>query len=105
MSTLRLDHPHTLTADQARDRVRALGDYLQNKYGVGVRWTGENTATIQGKYLVISFEGAVTVGAGQVTLEAKDPGMLWRTKAREYLDGKLKKYLDPATPLDALPRR
>ena len=37
--------------------------------------------------------------------EGKDPGMLWRGKAKDYLAAKLQKYLNPATRLEDLPTR
>ncbi len=103
MGTLRIEHRHQLDAESARARVSALADYLHNKYGLNVSWSGD-TASITGKYLVVSIEGTVHLAPGVVTFEGSDPGMLWRGKAKEYLGQKLARYLDPATPIDKLPR-
>lgn len=100
-----IEQSHSLKHEEARERIRALGDYLSNKHGLSVRWTSDDSASISGKYLVVTIEGTATVEPGRVRFEGKDPGMLWRGKARDYLTAKLRKYLDPSTPVDALPRR
>lgn len=99
-----LEHSHSLSVEDARARIRALGEYLSNKHGISVSWTSENQAKISGKYLVVSIEGTVTVESSRVSFEGKDPGMLWRGKAKDYLGHKLEKYLNPATKLEELPR-
>jgi hypothetical protein len=101
--SFRIDYAHSLPIDDARARIRALGEYLSNKHGIAVTWAGENEATIKGKYLVVSIEGSVKVQATNVCFDGKDPGMLWRGKAKDYLTSKLEKYLDAATPLASLP--
>ncbi|MBX3125813.1 MAG: polyhydroxyalkanoic acid system family protein [Polyangiaceae bacterium] len=100
-----LEQKHSLTVEDARARIAALGEYLQNKHGLTVRWTGDDTAVISGKYLVVTIEGSVVVESGKVRFSGKDPGMLWRGKARDYLSHKLGKYLDAGVALEALPRR
>lgn len=103
--SFRIDHPHTLPIADARARIHALGDYLSNKHGLQVSWSGENQASIRGRYLVVSIDGTVAVEERSVRFEGKDPGLLWRGKARDYLSYKLARYLDPAQALDSLPRR
>jgi hypothetical protein len=100
-----LSFPHRLDAPDARARMHALADYLGNKYGLTVQWTNDDEANISGSYLVVSISGTLRVGPTQVAFSGTDPGMLWRGKAKTYLLGKLEKYLNPATPIDALPRR
>ena len=100
-----LDHPHALSDADARARLGALGEYLANKHGLTVRWVTENEAKISGKYLVVTIDGTLTLSPGRARFTGKDPGMLWRGKAKDYLAGKLEKYLAPATALEALPRR
>ncbi len=100
-----IDYPHSLGQEAARERIGALGDYLANKHGLTVSWLDGDHATIRGKYLVVSIEGTVTVEADRVRFEGKDPGMLWRGKARDYLTAKLAKYLNSATSVADLPRR
>jgi hypothetical protein len=103
---MKIEHRHGLSTDDAKARVRALGEYLQNKHGIGVTWDASgDTATVRGKYLVVDIEGSVSFTDGLVLFQGKDPGFLWRGKAQKYLSEKLQKYLDPGTALDALPRR
>jgi hypothetical protein len=105
MSDLRIDYPHKLPDEEARERVKALGDYLQNKHGIGVTWGDADHARVSGRYLVVSIEGSVALSPGLVVFQGKDPGFLWRGKAKDYLQAKLRKYLDPSVALDTLPRR
>ncbi len=98
-----LEHRHDFSAEDARARIKALGDYLSNKHGLSVSWSGDDEARITGKYLVVTIEGTVTLADGVVRFSGKDPGMLWRGKAKDYLSGKLSKYLNPATAVDDLP--
>ncbi len=100
-----IEREHSLAEDEARARIRALGEYFSNKHGMTVTWTGDDVATIRGRYMVVTVEGSVTVSPGKVRFEGKDPGMLWRGKAKEYLGHKLDKYLNPSTPVDELPTR
>jgi hypothetical protein len=99
-----IDYAHSLPVDEARARIRALGEYLSNKHGIAVTWLDDDRAKIAGKYLVVSIEGTVTVESSRVRFDGKDPGMLWRGKAKDYLNAKLGKYLNAGTKLEDLPR-
>jgi hypothetical protein len=100
-----LSVPHRLEVSDARARLRALADYLSNKYGLTIDWTGEDEARVSGSYLVVAISGHLRLAPASVTFTGKDPGMLWRGKAKEYLVRKLEKYLDPSVALGDLPRR
>jgi hypothetical protein len=106
MGAMHIEHKHELSIADARARVRALGEYLQNRHGIGVTWdaSGEN-ARVHGRYMVVEIEGAVAFRDGLVVFEGKDPGFLWRGRAQKYLAEKLAKYLNPAAALETLPRR
>jgi hypothetical protein len=104
MANLKIERSHELSDAEARTRMEALGDYLHNKYGLDVAWSAD-TATIRGRFMVVTIDGTVKCEPGRVVFEGKDPGMLWRGKAKDYLGHKLGKYLDPKTAADALPRR
>jgi hypothetical protein len=54
--------------------------------------------------MVVSIEAQMLLGPGVVQVRGKDPGMLWRNKAKSYLQDKLATYLDARTPMEALPR-
>ena len=46
----------------------------------------------------------MSVGPTAVQFKGEDPGFLWRKKAVEYIEGKLKAYLDPKVTISDLPR-
>jgi len=100
-----LSAPHRLELSEARERLHALGEYLTNKYGLKIAWTGEDEASVSGSYLVVTISGNLRLTSTNVTFSGKDPGMLWRSKAKDYLLRKLEKYLDPSVALGDLPRR
>ena len=100
---MRIEHRHKLSRDEAKTRLEALGEYLHNKHGIRVTWSGDK-ATFSGKYMVVTIDGELTVDDDKVSFSGKDPGMLWRKKAQGYIEGKLEDYLDPGTPADSLPR-
>ena len=102
--SIRIEHPHELGLDEARERIRALADYLRNKYSIHSTWTGTNEARFQGSVLVVKFDVNVVVEDKRVVLDGKDPGMLWRNKAKDYLHHKLTTYLDPKLTIQDLPR-
>ena len=104
MGNMRVEVPHNMPLADAKLRMEALGDYLQNRHGIKVVWNG-NSASANGRYLVVGIEGTMTVSEKMVDFEGKDPGFLWRGKAKDYLAGKLKSYLDTATPVEQLPRK
>ncbi len=84
-------------------RLVALCDYLENRHGINITWNGD-TASFDGKYLMIRIEGLMTLDDFRLEFKGKDPGRLWRKKAMNYLMKKLTMYLDPETPLEELPR-
>jgi len=99
---MKFDYPHALDKEDARTRLVKLGEYLQNRHGIQVSWTGDR-GHFSGKYLVIHIDGDLTLADGVVRVTGKDPGFLWRRRAEDYLKRKLGSYLDPAVPLDQLP--
>jgi hypothetical protein len=104
MSSMKVEYPlGSLSREDAKARLQALGEFLQNKHGINVTWSGDS-ATVKGKYLVVAIDGALAFQGNQAVFEGKDPGFLWRGKAKDYLHNKLSAYLDPATPLAELPR-
>jgi hypothetical protein len=52
-------------------------------------------AKFSGKYLVVRIEGELTMNGGKGTFKGEDPGFLWRGRAKDYIEKKLAKYLDP----------
>ena len=101
---MELSHQHGFDQAEARERVHALSDYMQNRHGMEVTWTSEDTMQLRGKYMVVSIDAQVTLKPGMVYVQGKDPGMMLRATAKKYVGGKLEEYLDPKVPLDQLPR-
>jgi len=101
---MEIEHKHSLSEDDARARLKALGEFFENKHGLRITWSGDDRASITGKYLVVNIDGAVELLPGKVSFSGKDPGMLWRGKAKAYLKGKLEKFFDSSVALADLPR-
>ena len=66
-------------------------------------WIEDTKAKFTGKYLVVKIDGELTLGNGRAQFKGEDPGFLWRSRAKDYIQGKLAKYLDPATEAGQLP--
>jgi hypothetical protein len=101
---MEIDYKHELAADDAKARLEALAQYLHRRHGISVSWPEPTRARFSGRYLVVKIEGELTMDGKMVRFRGEDPGFLWRKKATDYIHGKLTKYLDPRTPVDALPR-
>jgi hypothetical protein len=101
---MELSHDHQFTPDEARARLRALGEYMQNRHGMQVTWTSDDSLHLKGKYTVVEIDAQVRLQPGRVHVQGKDPGMLMRGAAKKYVAGKLQAYLNPIEPLDSLPR-
>jgi len=97
--------PHRCTLEDALARASALGEYFVNRHGMQLQWESERVAHLTGRYMLISFDATFTLTEAKVQIDGKDPGFLLRSKAQDYLRRKVNEYLDPAVPLDALPRR
>jgi hypothetical protein len=101
---MEIEHKHSFAHDEAKARARALADYMQNKHGMSVAWSGEDAFRLTGKYKVVSIDASVKILADKVHVVGVDPGFLWRTPAKSYIAKKLEQYYDAARPVDALPR-
>ena len=101
MGMMKLEIPHTLPVEDAKTRVQALLEYWTRKHGIKTSWAGEK-ATFSGKVMGIAFDGHFTVTPKGIAGEASDPGFLFRSKAKEYLEKKFGTYLDPKKTLAQL---
>ncbi len=101
MGMIRFEVPSTLPVDDAKARVEALLAYWKRKYNVNSSWDG-HSATMQGKAVGVSIDGALTVLADKISGEAKDPGMLLRGQAQKYLIRKFAEYLNAAKTLEQI---
>ena len=100
---MEIDFPYELSDQDARARLDILGQYLVNKHGIKVTWLDQNRARFSGKYLVVKIEGELTLRNGHAQFRGDDPGFLWRNRAKDYIEGKLAKYLDPRATPEQLP--
>jgi hypothetical protein len=100
---MEIEFRYELSDEDARSRLDILGRYLANKHGIQVTWVDPLKARFIGKYLVVRIDGELTLGNALVRFRGEDPGFLWRGRAKEYIQGKLAKYLDPKIPPDQLP--
>ena len=101
---MEIDFQYVLSDQDARSRLEILGQYLSNKHGIKVTWVDDNRARFSGKYLLVKIEGELSLGNSRAKFKGEDPGFLWRARAKDYIQGKLAKYLDPKTPIGDLPK-
>jgi hypothetical protein len=99
---MEIDFPYSLSDTDARSRLEILGTYLGNRHGIRVTWEN-GKAIFSGKYLVVKIDGELVIGNGRAQFKGEDPGFLWRNRAKDYIQGKLAKYLDPKTEPAQLP--
>ena len=100
---MEIDFKYALTDQDARARLEILGQYLQNKHGIKVTWADDTRARFTGKYLVVKIDGELTIKNGLAQFRGEDPGFLWRGRAKDYIESKLAKYLDPKVTSADLP--
>jgi len=100
---MEIDFPYVVTDADARSRLEVLGQYLVNRHGIRVTWLDPSRARFSGKYIVVKIDGELSLGNGHAQFKGEDPGFLWRNKAKDYIHGKLAKYLDPKIALAELP--
>jgi hypothetical protein len=100
---MEIDFPYSLSDQDARSRLERLGRYLSNRHGIQVNWLDGARARFSGRYLVVKIDGELTLGSGHARFLGEDPGFLWRNRAKDYIQGKLAKYLDPTTEPAQLP--
>ena len=100
---MEIDFQYLLSDTDAKSRLEILGTYLGNRHGIKVEWVDGKKAKFTGKYLVVKIDGELVVGNGRAQFKGEDPGFLWRNRAKDYIQGKLAKYLDPKTEPTQLP--
>ena len=94
MGMIKFDVPHRLSKEEAVTRAKKLLEHWGKKYGIATRWNGD-TAELNGKVMGISLEATMTITDKAVSGEATDPGILFRAKAKKYLEEKFNLALDP----------
>ncbi len=104
MARMELDVVHTLTLEDAIERIRALGEFYHHRHGAQVSWT-HHTCTLEARYVGIRLSANARVEPTRVHVDCSDPGFLLRKRGAEYLRKKLERFLDPNNALESLPRR
>ena len=92
---MEIDFKYALSYEEASSRLEILGKYLKNKHGIKVSWVDADRARFSGKYLVVKIDGELSMKNGMAQFRGEDPGFLWRGRAKDYIESKLAKYLDP----------
>ena len=100
---MEIDFQYSLPDPDAKSRLEILGEYLGNKHGIKVTWVDAQRAKFTGKYLVVKIDGELSIGNGRAQFKGEDPGFLWRNRAKDYIQSKLEKYLDPKVERSQLP--
>ena len=98
-----IDFQYSLSDNDSKSRLEILGTYLGNRHGIKVTWVDPQRAKFSGKDLVVKIDGELTLGNGHAQLKGEDPGFPWRSRAKDYIQGKLAKYLDPKAEASQLP--
>ncbi|MGE0869096.1 MAG: polyhydroxyalkanoic acid system family protein [Kofleriaceae bacterium] len=100
---MEIDFPYVLSDQDARSRLELLAQYLRAKHDIQVTWLETARARFSGKYMLVKIEGELTLSNGHAQFKGEDPGFLLRSRAKDYIQGKLAKYLDPKTQTSELP--
>ena len=66
--------------------LRALGDYMQNRHGMQVTWTSDDTLHLKGKYTVVEIDAQVRLEPGRVR-RGRHPGEAHREDVGAALAG------------------
>jgi putative polyhydroxyalkanoic acid system protein len=101
---MEIDFQYVLSDTEAKTRLELLGQYLMNRHGIKVTWLDASRARFSGKYLLVKIEGELSLGNSHAQFKGEDPGFLLRARAKDYIQGKLAKYLDPKNAVADLPR-
>ena len=101
---MEIDFRYALSDEDARARREVLGQYNRNNHRSQLTRVEPPRARFSGKYLVVKIDGELTVGSGMAQFRGEDPGFLWRNRAKDYIQSKLAKYLDPKLELAQLPK-
>lgn len=65
MPKVNIEHPHSLTTTEARQKLDQLGQELADKYGLTVKWPRETEAEVKRT----GVNGAIRIGAASVMVD------------------------------------
>jgi hypothetical protein len=101
---MKFERRTALSASEVTDRLKALTDYWEKKYGIGSTWSG-SSVRIKGKMMGVSFDGQVRVGDGRIDADVDAGFLAEKLGGKKYVEGKLDAYLDPSATVEALRAR
>lgn len=85
---------HHFSRSDAHVRVQQLLDYWDSRARLIQKWTGDRVA-VSGTVIGVTFSAILDITDGVVRCESTDPGFVVRNTARDYVQKKLRKYLNP----------
>ncbi len=84
---------HAFGRPEAVTRLGYLLAYWKKRFNLVAQWRGERVF-LSGAVFGIKIQAMFAINDSSVVGFAHDPGWPWRGKVQEYVDGKLKKYLN-----------
>ena len=98
---MKVDIAHKLEAADAKARMKELGEYWHERYGIEPTWS-KDSAQVAGSLMGFAFDARLDVAKNAITIEGCNPNFLIRTKIIGYLEQKMSEYLDAKTSLTEL---
>ncbi len=95
-----VSHPHAFSHEEAQQRVEALTTYWSERYAMKGAW-GPQGYRICGKSKGIRFDALFQVSECRVDVQVEVP-FFARRIGREYVQRKLRMYLEPNASLEEL---
>lgn len=92
MTTLQIQHPHTLTLADAQHAAETLAEKLQQRFGLHWQWHDESRNTLQ--LSGTGVEANIVVGVGQISLQGTlgFPVSLMKDTIEEQINAQLQRY-------------
>jgi hypothetical protein len=104
MGKLTLEVPHSLSLEEAQQRITALVGYWHRQYGFQSTWVGAE-CQLNGSFMGIHLNAEICILENKISGSATDPGFLLRKPAHKYLTQKMAEYLNPHQQLEEILRQ
>ena len=98
---MRIHKAHTFDKKEAKQRLVALCEYWQSKYGIEPDWS-EDSAHVSGSIMGFSFNADLAIHDDHILVTGPPPSLLVRGRVIGYIEDKLEEYLDPEVEVDDL---
>ena len=95
-----ISHPHAFPPKEAKQRIEALTTYWSERYAMKGSWSARGYR-IRGKSKGIRFDALFQLAERRVDVQVEVP-FFARPIGRDYVQRKLRMYLDPAASLAEL---